>query len=129
MSARAISSLTVYRGFPTVKAYAWSPFVAKLEALLRFGQVQYSVEQGTPRSGPRTKIPYVDISYQGQDAPTTMGDTVLIARQLVADGACSDLNANLSAADKARSAAIQCLLEDKIYWYHVSFSEVRQILI
>lgn len=120
MAAKSVSGITLYRGFPTVNAYPWSPFAAKLEAWLRFSQLQYNLEQGSPRSGPRTKIPYVDISYQGQEAPTTMGDTVLISKQLVADGACADLNGQLAPDVKARGAAIQSLLEDKLYWYHVS---------
>lgn len=94
--------------------------MAKLEARLRFGNVRYQIKQGSPRSGPRTKIPYVDIAYEGQDAATTMSDTVLISRRLVEDGACKDLNASLSAADKALDGAIRGLMEDKLYWYQVN---------
>ena len=120
-------TLVVYRGLPATSNYVWSPFATKLEARLRFAGLRYRIEQGSLGKAPRGKIPYVDIAYDGQQGPVTMGDSTAIVKQLVDDGACADLNANLSPVARAHDVAIQALLEDKLCFYQVRLMFVRLV--
>ncbi|KAI1200138.1 hypothetical protein F5X97DRAFT_101598 [Nemania serpens] len=115
-SLRTPLTITVYRGFKDVGAFVWSPFVTKLEARLRFGGLPYATEAGSPRQGPKGKIPYVDITRGG--TKTTLGDSSLIVAALCADGVLSDLAAPLSKVDRAHDLALRALLEDKLSFYH-----------
>lgn len=143
---RSIHSLTLYRGWPDQGKHVWSPFVVKLEARLRFAGVPYTTAAGSPRTAPKGKIPYVEyVEYQpqqqlqqlqlqlqqpqqpqkppgGTTAPDAvqMGDSGLIAKHFVEEGVLPDLNGGLSPEDKARDLATRALLEDKLYFYHVS---------
>ncbi|KAL0938392.1 uncharacterized protein CTRU02_205002 [Colletotrichum truncatum] len=111
------ASLVLYHGFPVSNAYVWSPFVTKLEARLRFASQWYRVEQGSMSKAPQGKIPYVEISHEGQEVPTALGDSTLITQRLIDDGACEDLNAALSPVSKAYDLAIRALLEGKLCFY------------
>ena len=113
-------SLTLYRGFPTSAAYTWSPFVSKLETRFRFAGLTYKTEQGAPPKGPRGKIPYLAISKNGNSDPDMVSDSALISEKLVADGLAEDLNAKLTAPEKAQDLALRALLEDKLYFYQAS---------
>ena len=115
-------SLTLYRGFPSSAAYIWSPFVNKLETRLRFGGLTYKTEHGAPLKGPRGKIPYLAISKDGSSGPETVSDSALISEKLVADGLTEDLNAKLTASEKAQDLALRALLEDKLFLYQGSHS-------
>lgn len=107
-----MSKFTVFRGSPATNAYVWSPFVTKLEARLRFASVPYTVSAGSPRSAPKGKIPYV----QFEDGDS-LGDSTFIIKRLVSDGVLNDINAPLSAVQRAQDLAIRALLEDKVYFY------------
>ncbi|KAF6823185.1 glutathione s-transferase [Colletotrichum plurivorum] len=109
--------IVLYRGFPASSAYIWSPFVTKLETRLRLAGFKYRADQGSFAKAPRGKIPYVEITYEGQQTPVGLGDSAMIARHLVEDGVCEDLNAGLSPAGRAQDACIRALLEDKLYFY------------
>ncbi|MCJ1382990.1 hypothetical protein MMC17_006103 [Xylographa soralifera] len=112
-------SIIVYRGFQGSGAYAWSPFVTKLEARLRFGGLTYRTEPGSVPRAPRGKIPYIAISNaeSGSQPPTIVSDSSLISQKLVDDGLMSDLNAKLSLAEKAHDMALRALFEDRLYFY------------
>ncbi|KAI1303798.1 hypothetical protein F5Y03DRAFT_384981 [Xylaria venustula] len=114
MSPQAAQKITIYRGFRTTGAFVWSPFVTKLEARLRFAGLNYAVEAGSPRSGPKGKIPYITL---GED--TTLGDSALIIEALTADGKLPDLHARLSKAERAHDLALRSLLEEKLTGYHI----------
>ncbi|KAF5507756.1 Failed axon connections-like protein [Colletotrichum aenigma] len=116
-SLKVPPTLVVYRGFAATNNYVWSPFVTKLEARLRFAGLRYRIEQGSLGKAPRGKIPYVDITYDGSQGPVTMGDSSAITKQLVNDGACDDLNADLPPVGRAHDLAVQALLEDKLYFF------------
>lgn len=117
-SLKSHASITISRGFKESSSYVWSPFVTKLEARFRFSGVPYSVDSGGPRQAPRGKIPYVTVAAGEQD-PFTLSDSTLIVSELVKDGTLDDLNANLSATQRAQDLAIRALLEDKLNFYHV----------
>jgi hypothetical protein len=110
---KSLPKFVVYRGFQAVPTHVWSPFVNKLETRLRLGKVPYRLDVGSPRSGPRGKIPY--LRTEGSDE--VLGDTALITRRLVDDGVLADLNAGLTPAQRAQDLAVRALLEDKLYFY------------
>lgn len=117
--------LTLYRGWPESQSqYVWSPFVTKLEARLRFAGVCYSTAAGSPRTAPKGKIPYVEFPAPkgAADSPVQqMGDSTLITSHFVKMGLVPDLNGPLSMEDRARDLATRALLEDKLYFFDVSF--------
>ncbi|KAG9570599.1 hypothetical protein KCU71_g1068, partial [Aureobasidium melanogenum] len=112
------SSITVYRGFQGSGCYTWSPFVTKLEARLRFADVPYSVEVGSPMKAPRGKIPYVHFRSPDQSTQS-LGDSQLIIQKLIDEDVLRDLNSKMNAVDKAHDYAIRAVLEDKLYFYQV----------
>ncbi|KAI1741462.1 hypothetical protein F4680DRAFT_65717 [Xylaria scruposa] len=116
-SSNQSPAITVYRGFKDPGNFVWSPYVTKLEARLRFGGLSYKAEVGSPRSGPKGKIPYVDISHEAGEKET-LGDSSLIIDALCENGALTDLNARLSKAERAHDLALRALLEDKLSFYH-----------
>lgn len=145
-SSSSAAALVLYRGWPTQGHHVWSPFVVKLEARLRFAGVRYECRGGNPLHAPRGKIPYVEIpplssasaplvavaSRGGQTGRkgeverkrggevTQMGDSGLITRHLVERGMLPDLNARLSPRQRELDLATRALLEDKLFFYHVS---------
>ncbi|KAJ2983545.1 hypothetical protein NUW58_g6233 [Xylaria curta] len=52
-------AITVFRGFKDGGKFVWSAYVTKLETRLRLAGVRYATEAGSPRNGPRGKIPYM----------------------------------------------------------------------
>ncbi|KAK3900858.1 failed axon connections [Staphylotrichum tortipilum] len=113
------TKFTIYRGFPTTPAHVWSPFVNKLETRFRLAGLPYRIDIGSPRQAPRGKIPYLAVTAEGSSSSspaTLLGDTALITRKLVDDGALPDLNAALPPALRARDLALRALLEDRLYF-------------
>lgn len=120
--------LTLYRGWPSQGQYVWSPFVTKLEARLRFAGVAYSTAAGSPRTAPKGNIPYVEFPAPkgAADGPVhQMGDSSLITSHFVGMGLVPDLNGPLSMEDKARDLATRALLEDKLYFFNVSYYDTK----
>lgn len=115
------TKLTVYRGWLDPGKHVWSPFVVKLEARLRFASVPYKIDSGSPRTGPKGKIPYVECpghQLDGSD-PAVLGDSTLIVKQLVEWNVLPDINSKASPVVRAQDLAIRALLEEKLYFYHV----------
>ncbi|KAI8635526.1 hypothetical protein F5Y19DRAFT_14022 [Xylariaceae sp. FL1651] len=129
MSSKAAApTITVSRGFKDAGQYVWSPYVTKLEARLRFGGVSYKTDAGSPRSGPKGKIPYITLQHaaaastspthgKGAEAGQQLGDSTLIAKALCEGGVMTDLNARLSKAERAYDLALRSLLEDRLSFY------------
>ncbi|KAM0429693.1 hypothetical protein ACHAPT_006299 [Fusarium lateritium] len=112
MTPKNIPQITVFRGFGDSGTFTWSPFVIKLETRLRFAGIPYKVGGGSPKSGPRGKIPYVELDTQER-----LSDSTLIIKRFVEDGILADLNAKLSPTQKAADLAIRALVEDKVSFY------------
>ncbi|KAK3368648.1 hypothetical protein B0H63DRAFT_488870 [Podospora didyma] len=110
MAVKSQAPITLYRGFATTNTHVWSPFVNKLETRFRLAGITYRVDVGGPRQGPRGKIPYIAYGEGGE----LIGDTALITRRLVSDGIVTDLNAQLSPAEKAIDLSVRSLCEDKM---------------
>lgn len=111
---KALTKLTLYRGFDWPGRYTWSPFVCKLETRLRLAGVPYVAAPGHIRQSPRGKIPYVQLANGEQ-----MSDSTLITQRLINDGAIPDLNAGLLPLQRAQDLAWRALMEDKLYFYGV----------
>lgn len=98
--AKTNSKLTVFRDADAPGAYTWSPFVAKLEAHLRFCHLSYKVSAGSLSESPKGKLPYVRIE-DGVGNMQILSDSTLIMRKLVDEEAIADLNASLSPKKKS----------------------------
>lgn len=112
--------LTLYRGFPERGCYVWSPFVTKLELSLRLCNYGYKVETGSAKTGPKGKIPYIEL--RGDDGSiTAMGDSTLIVKHLRESGYLDNPYASTQETTaRAQDVAIRAMLEDRLYFYHVS---------
>lgn len=118
-SSKSASQITVFRGLHDV-GYTWSPFVTKLEARLRFGNIAYRVETGSTTKAPRNKVPYVSIEH-ADGRTEVMSDSSLIAKALVESGTLEDLNAKLSPAEELNEISFKALFEEKLYFYQVNY--------
>lgn len=112
--------ITLYRGWLESGRHVWSPFVTRLEARLRFGGVNYVPAVGSPPKAPRRKIPYIEYRNAATNQISSLSDSTLIAQKLTEDGLLPNLNANLSPSDKALDLGIRAMLEDRLYFFHVS---------
>ncbi|KAE8446324.1 hypothetical protein EG329_012071 [Mollisiaceae sp. DMI_Dod_QoI] len=108
-------SITLCRGWID-PGYVWSPFVTKVEARMRFAGLSYKNEAGSPRTAPKGKIPYIQISQTGHE-PELIADSTQIIDRFVQDELLPDLNANLRPEEIAYDMALRALLEDKLYFY------------
>lgn len=98
----------------------WSPYVVKLEARLRFAGVRYTTDVGSPKSAPRGKIPYIELRDPSSASPLLLSDSGLIIKNLIERGTLPDLNDRLGPAERSHDVALRALLEEKLYFYHVS---------
>ncbi|RYP81171.1 hypothetical protein DL769_002119 [Monosporascus sp. CRB-8-3] len=122
----ATPDITVFRGWEDPGRYVWSPYVIKLEARLRFGDVRYGVASGSLKKAPKGKIPYVECrnapaSIDGEtwrEANMLLSDSTLIIKALSGWGIVPDLNAVLGPGDRAKDLALRALLEERLYFYH-----------
>jgi hypothetical protein len=118
--------ITIFRGWKDPGKHVWSPFVIKLEARLRFAGVKYATDVGSPKTAPKGKIPYVEYSSPSAastgagPSTTQLSDSALIIKTLSEWNVIPDINADVTPAARATDMAIRALLEDKLYYYHVS---------
>ncbi len=87
-----------------------SGFVVKLMTVLRLSGVAHErVAVGNPATGPKGKVPFIT------EGNVTVGDTALILEYLK-EAHDIDLDRHLSPLQKARSHALQRMLEERLYW-------------
>jgi glutathione S-transferase len=115
MSSNPQPEITLYRGWDTPGQYVWSPFVTKVEFRLRTSVLPYTSAAGSPSSGPKGKIPYIDMETDA--SKDCLADSSLILRKFSDQGLITDVNAKLSPKDRAIDLAIRALLEDKLCFY------------
>jgi hypothetical protein len=60
----------------------------------------------------------VELSVPGKDTEI-LADTSLISKALIENHMLQDLNARLSAKEKAQDLAVRALLEDKLFFYNI----------
>ncbi|KAF2637571.1 hypothetical protein P280DRAFT_458121 [Massarina eburnea CBS 473.64] len=109
------SKITLYRGSDEAGRFVWSPFVSKVEFRLRTSNTTYARATGSAATGPKGKIPYVDVDTPGQ-VTTHLADSTLILKSLVKSELIKDVNAALSPAQRGIDLAIRGLLEEKLYF-------------
>lgn len=112
----------LYRGWLSPGKYVWSPFVIKLETRLRLGGIEYDTQVGSIRTAPKGKIPYIKLFEAIGVEPTAIGDSTIIIKHLIEQNILPDLNGAVEPATRAHDLAIRGLMEDKLYFYHVSLS-------
>lgn len=120
-SVKSVPDITLFRGLPGAGCYTWSPFVIKLEARLRFGNLAYRAEAGSIAQAPRGKVPYVSI-VRADGQVQALSDSTLIPRALIESGELEDLNVKLSPTENLNDLALTALLEDKLYFYSVCYT-------
>lgn len=113
MASKSQPSITLYRGWDEKGRYVWSPFVTKVEFRLRTSNASYTNAIGSTRSGPRGKIPYVEVTRPNQESEC-LADSTLILKDLSERGLIIDVNARLTPSERGRDLAIRALMEDKL---------------
>lgn len=101
--------ITLYGSFPAFGLPQASPFVMKTEVQLKMADIAYRLERGSPADGPKRKIPYI------VESDSTLGDSTFI-RDHIEKAYGVDLDRGLTADMRARSWAIERMLEDHLYW-------------
>lgn len=91
-----------------------SPFGTKLETWLRMAGLPYEKKPGSPMQAPKGKVPYVGVDG------ALLGDSQLIIEQL-SSRAGRDLDAGLSAEQRAIGHAVRKMLEESTYFIVVYF--------
>lgn len=86
-----------------------SPFVAKVETLLRMANLPYRTARGSFIKAPKGKIPYIE------DDGALIGDSTLIRWHLERKYGV-DFDAGLGARDRAIGWAFEKMAEDQLYW-------------
>jgi glutathione S-transferase len=101
--------ITLYGSFPAFGLPQASPFVMKTEVQLKMADIAYRLERGGREAGPKGKIPYI------VEATNRIGDSTFI-RDHIEKAYGIDLDRGLTADMRARSWAIERMLEDHLYW-------------
>ena len=101
--------ITLYTFGPRFGLPDSSPFALKSEVQLKMARLGYRLEYGGPQQAPKGKLPYLD------DDGTVVADTVFI-RDYVEKTYRVDLDAGLSAGQKAVAWAVERMVEDHLYW-------------
>ncbi len=86
-----------------------SPFVVKVEVLLKLAGLDYQVVRGDSRKAPKKKIPYID------DGGVIVPDSTLIRMHLERTRGI-DFDKGLSELQKGQAWAIERMLEEYLYW-------------
>lgn len=101
--------ITLYGSFPAFGLPQASPFVMKTEVQLKMAEIPYRLERGSRDDGPKKKIPYI------VEADHKIGDSTFI-REHIEKSYGVDLDRGLTADMRARSWALERMLEDHLYW-------------
>ncbi len=101
--------ITLYGSFPAFGLPQASPFVMKTEVQLKMAEIPYRLERGSRDDGPKGKIPYIVEAHQ------KIGDSTFI-RDYIEKTHGIDLDRGLTPDMRARSWAIERMLEDHLYW-------------
>ena len=102
--------ITLYGYAPAFGLPSASPFAIKTDLQLRMSGLPYVYGAGgTPQNAPKGKIPYIE------DKGERIGDSTFI-REHLESAYGIDLDAGLSAQQRASAWTIERLLEDHLYW-------------
>jgi len=101
--------ITLYGSGPNFGLPDASPFVTKAEALLRMAKLPFERRLMSFSKAPKRKIPYID------DGGVLLGDSTFIRWHLEQKYAI-DLDAGLTAEQRATAWAFEKMAEDNLYW-------------
>jgi glutathione S-transferase len=101
--------ITLYGFGPAFGLPDPSPFVMKTETQLKMAELPYRFERGGPQTAPKGKIPFIE------DGGQRVGDSTFI-RAHIEKTYGIDLDANLTAAERAQAWAVERMLEDHLYF-------------
>lgn len=101
--------ITLYVSGPNFGLPDGSPFVSKLEILLKMAGLPYKTATANFVKAPKGKIPYIDIDGQ------QMGDSTLI-RWYLEKTKGVDFDPGLNEAEKAVAWAFEKMCENHLYW-------------
>lgn len=108
-AARTGGTIVLYGFGPFLGAPDSSPFVIKTMVLLKLAGLDYRVVRGNPLRAPKKLLPYI------QDGGVTVADSTLIRSHLERTYGV-DLDAGLSAEQRAVAWAVERLCEDHLYF-------------
>lgn len=89
-----------------------SPFVTKVEVLLKLAGLPYRTEAGNLRGAPKGKLPFIEEDGE------RIGDSTFIRWHLERKHAI-DFDRGLSAEQRAVAWAFEKMIEDQLYWFFV----------
>lgn len=105
--------ITLYGFGPAFGLPSASPFAIKTDLQLKMSGVPYSYGHPVaPQNGPKGKIPYIE------DDGKLIGDSTFI-RDHIEKTYGIDLDAGLTAEQRAQAWTIERMLEDHLYWAEV----------
>lgn len=109
--------ITLYQFPPAWSLRNLSPFCMKVENYLRLADIAYETKIGDPRKAPKKKLPII------KDGERIIADSQLIIEHLAAKG--PDLDAHLTAQEKALGHVVRRMLEEGTYFCNVYFNWLR----
>lgn len=101
--------ITLYGFGPAYGLPDPSPFVIKVEMLLKMAGLDYRMDSTGYRRAPKGKLPYID------DGGTIVADSTLIRFHLERTRGV-DFDAGLTPSERGIAWAMEKLLEDNLYW-------------
>lgn len=101
--------ITLYGYKPAFGLPDPSPFVSKVEVLLKMASLPYERKTAMPNKGPKGKIPWI------VDNGVALGDSTLI-RWHIEQKYGVDFDAGYTPAERAQAWAFEKMLEDHLYW-------------
>ena len=104
--------ITLYNFGPAFGLPDPSPFVMKVETLLKMSKLPYRTDATGFAKAPKGKIPYIN------DDGVTVPDSTFI-RWHIEKKYRIDFDRGLSAAQKANAWAFEKMAEDQLYWVSV----------
>ncbi|RPB01900.1 hypothetical protein L873DRAFT_1802728 [Choiromyces venosus 120613-1] len=111
MSSIKLYDFTKPQNSPSISGYC-----QKLETLLRASSYDnYTHHPTMPRSAPKGKLPYIELTPSPTSAPETIADSHFIARHLIATKTIPDPDEGLTAARRADSRAWIGYTDDTFY--------------
>lgn len=105
--------ITLYGFKPAFGLPDPSPFVSKVEILLKMAGLPYERKSALPGKGPKGKIPWI------VDDGEAIGDSTMI-RWHIEKKYGVDFDAGYSASERAQAWAFEKMLEEHAYWAAVS---------
>lgn len=96
-----------------------SPFVTKVEGVLNLAGVPYEKRLGNPRKAPRGTLPFV------RHGDRTLPESQAILEYLAAEG-IADLDAGLSADERAEATLVRSVCEGDLYYILVDIRWHRE---